>query len=46
MRRDDTHVTKRVLGMNVNDILEKGVDDAMTANRREWKKMMCCADPK
>ena len=64
MRRDDTHVTKRVMGMNVdgwrgrgrpkkrwmdcvtNDMLEKGVDDAMTANRGEWKKMTCCADPK
>ena len=29
-----------------NDMLEKGVDDAMTANRGEWKKMTCCADPK
>ena len=63
MRRDDTHVTKRVIDMNVdgwrergrpkrrwmdcvtNDMLEKGVDDAMTANRGEWKKMICCADP-
>ena len=28
-----------------DDMLEKGVDVAMTANRGEWKKMMC-ADPK
>ena len=27
-------------------MLEKEVDDAMTANRGEWKKMACCADPK
>ena len=64
MRRDDTHVTKLVMGMNVdgwrrrgrpkkrwmdcvtNDMLEKEVDDAMTANSREWKNMTCCADPK
>ena len=54
MRTHATHVTKRVMGMNVdgwrgrskksfidcvNDMLEKGVDDAMTLNRREWKKM-------
>ena len=29
-----------------NDMLEKGLDDAMTANRGEWKKMTFCADPK
>ena len=62
MRRDDTHVTNRVMGMNVdgrrvmpkkrwmdcvtNGILEKGVDDAMTANREDWKKMTYCVDPK
>ena len=65
MRRHDTHVTKRVMAMNVdgwrrtgrgrpkkrwmdcitNDMLEKGVDDAR-ANREEWKKMTCCAEPK
>ena len=63
MRRDDMHVTKRVMGMKVdkwrgtgrpkkrwmdcvtNDML-KGVDDATTANRGEWKKMTCCANPK
>ena len=28
-----------------NDMLEKGVDDAVAANRGEWKKMTCCADP-
>ena len=44
MRRDDTHVTKRVMGRPkkrwmdcvTNDMLEKGLDDAMTANRGEW----------
>ena len=55
MRRDDTHVTKRMMGINVakkrwikcvmHDMLEKGVNDAMTANRGEWKKTPC-ADPK
>ena len=48
------HVTKRVMGMNVDghrgrgrpNKIEKGVDDAMTANRGEWKKIACCADPK
>ena len=53
MRRDDTHVTKTVMGINVdgwrgrgrpkkrwldsvtNDMLEKELDDEMTANRRE-----------
>ena len=29
-----------------NYMFEKGVDDAMAANRGEWKKMTCCADPK
>ena len=61
---DDTHMTKRVMGMNVdgwrergrpkkrwtdcvtNDMLEKGVNDTMTVNRGEWKKMTCCTDPK
>ena len=62
MRRVDKHVTKRVMGMNVdgwkrkakerrwmdcvtNDMLEKGVDNTMTANRGEWRKMTCCPDP-
>ena len=27
-------------------MLDKGVDDAETAYRAEWKKMTCCADPK
>ena len=30
----------------MNYMLEKGMDDAMGANRGEWKKMTCCADPK
>ena len=64
MRRDDMHVTKSVMGMNVdgwrgrrrpkkrwmdcvtNDMLEKGVDDARTSYRGEWKKITYCADPK
>ena len=29
-----------------NDMIEKGVDDAMTAMRGEWKKMTCCAETK
>ena len=36
---------KRWMDCVTNDMLEKGVDDAMTANRGEWK-MTCCADPK
>ena len=30
----------------MNDMLEKGVDDTISANRGEWKKMTCCDDPK
>ena len=29
-----------------NNMLEKGVDGAMTTNRGDWKKMTCCVDPK
>ena len=36
---------KRWMDCVTNDMLEKGVDDVMTANRGEWKKM-CYADPK
>ena len=32
-------------GCVTNDMLEKGVNDAMMLNR-EWKKMTCCGDPK
>ena len=37
---------KSWMGCVTNDMLEKGVDDAMTANRGMWKKMTCCADLK
>ena len=37
---------KRWMDCVMNDMLEKGVDDAMSANRGGWKKMTCCADPK
>ena len=33
-------------GLYTNDMLEKEVDDAMTMNRGEWKKMTCIAYPK
>ena len=37
---------KRWMDCVKSDMLEKGVDDAMTANRGELQKMTCCADPK
>ena len=37
---------KRWMDCVTNDMLEKGVDDAMTVNRGEWKKMTCGTDPK
>ena len=42
------NASKMMKGMDcvTNDILEKGVDDGMTAKRGEWKKMTCCAVPK
>ena len=36
---------KRWMDCVINDMLEKGVGDALTVNRGEWK-MACCADPK
>ena len=37
---------KRWMDCATNDMLEKGVDDAMTADRGELKMMTCCADTK
>ena len=37
---------KRWIDCVTNDMLEKGVDDTMTVNIGEWKKMMCCINPK
>ena len=37
---------KRWMDCVTNDMLEKGVDDAKMANRGEWKKTTCCADPR
>ena len=37
---------KRWMDCVANDMLEKGVDDAMTPNTGKWKKMTCCADLK
>lgn len=28
-----------------DDISKKGVSEKMTADRVQWKKMPCCADP-
>ena len=42
----DMYLKKRWMDYVTNDMLEKGVDDAMMANIGEWKKMTCCADPK
>ena len=37
---------KRWMDSVTKDMLEKGVDDGMAANRGAWKEMTCCADPK
>jgi hypothetical protein len=56
MRRDESHITKRVMNMNVDGHPSRGHlkkkwinrvkdDMEMTSDRREWKKETCCADP-
>ena len=37
---------KRWMDCVTTDMVKKGMDDAMTANRGEWKKMICCRNPK
>ena len=46
-RRGRRRPEKRWMDCATNyNMLEKEVDDAMTANRGEWKKMTYSADPK
>ncbi|XP_075976494.1 uncharacterized protein LOC142976812 [Anticarsia gemmatalis] len=63
MRREESHVTRRVMNMNVSghvsrgrpkkrwmdcvkeDMNKKGVSTELTAERDEWKRKTCCADP-
>ena len=45
MDGDEGQKKKRRMDGVTNGMLEKGVDDAMKANRGEWKKMTCCSDP-
>jgi hypothetical protein len=53
MRKDESHITKRVMTMNVDGYPRRGwprkkwmdcVKDDMKI-RGEWKKKTCCADP-
>jgi hypothetical protein len=55
MRWDESHITKRVMTMNVDAHPSRrqprkrwkinAVSMEVTSDRREWRKKTCCADP-